>query len=76
MDRETVFKILEKLIAINTANPPGNEKAAAEYLYGLFCEEEISARIQDLGNNRANLTASYGNGEPEIIFCEIGRAHV
>ncbi|WP_285824085.1 M20 family metallopeptidase [Schaedlerella arabinosiphila] len=69
MDRETVFKILEKLIAINTANPPGNEKAAAEYLYELFCEEKISARIQDLGNNRANLTASYGNGEPEIIFC-------
>lgn len=69
MDRETVFKILEKLIAINTANPPGNEKAAAKYLYGLFRGEQISARIEDLGGHRANLIASYGNGDPEIIFC-------
>ncbi len=69
MDRETVFEILERLIAIDTSNPPGNEKAAAEYLYQLFSEERISVRIQDLGDHRANLTASYGNGGPEIIFC-------
>lgn len=69
MEKELVFNILENLIAVNTTNPPGNEKAAAEYLYRLFEMEGIRAHIQDLGGNRANLTASYGQGEPEIIFC-------
>lgn len=69
MDKGLVFQILENLIAIDTSNPPGNEKAAAEYLYNLFSAEGICAWIQDLGENRANLTASYGSGGPEIIFC-------
>lgn len=69
MDKELVFEILENLITIDTSNPPGNEKAAAEYLYELFSKEGICAQIEDLGGNRANLTASYGSGAPEIIFC-------
>ena len=44
-DRTDGIEILRHLIAINTVNPPGKEKAAAEYLaellapYG-FCKSE------------------------------------
>lgn len=69
MCKKLVFEILEDLIRINTSNPPGNEKTAVEYLYRLFLKYGITMKIQDLGNNRANLIASYGGDGPEIIFC-------
>lgn len=69
MNKKLVYEILEQLIQIDTSNPPGNEKMAAEYLHDLFHANQIPTRIQDLGNNRANIIASYGEGEPEIIFC-------
>lgn len=69
MNKELVFKILEELIKIDTTNPPGNEKNAVEYLQQLFLEYDIYTEVQNLGNNRANLIASYGVAEPEIIFC-------
>ncbi len=64
-----VFDILENLIAIDTSNPPGNERQAAEYLCRLFDTAGIDARLQDLGENRANLIAAYGEGERELLFC-------
>lgn len=69
MEKELVFEILEELIKIDTANPPGNEKAAAEYLYRLFSKYGIEAELWDLGNHRANLTVSCGGEEPELMFC-------
>lgn len=69
MNKKLVLDILEKLIGINTSNPPGNERMAAQYLYELFESEQIQTQIQELGNNRANLIATYGDGDPEIVFC-------
>lgn len=69
MDKKLVYEILEELIKIDTSNPPGNEKRAAQYLADLFERNQIQTEIQDLGNNRANVVAHYGNGEPEMIFC-------
>ncbi len=69
MDKKLIFEIFKELVEIDTTNPPGNEKRAAEYLYNLFDENGIKAEIQDLGNGNANLIASYGEKTPEIIFC-------
>lgn len=69
MNKKFVYEILEELIKIDTTNPPGNEKRAAEYLYELFTINNIDAEIQELGENKANLIASYGEGEPEVVFC-------
>lgn len=69
MNKKLVYEILEGLIKIDTSNPPGNEKKAAEYLAELFRANHIQTEIQDLGNNRANVIASYGESEPELIFC-------
>lgn len=70
MSEKVVFEILEELIKIDTTNPPGNEQEAVEYLRKIFGEyPEIRIEIQELGNNRANLIASYGTEGPELIFC-------
>lgn len=69
MNRKLAIQILEELIQIDTTNPPGNEKKAAEYLQSLFRSHHILAEIQDLGGGRANLVASYGGEGPEVILC-------
>jgi acetylornithine deacetylase/succinyl-diaminopimelate desuccinylase-like protein len=51
---------LSAYLAINTANPPGNELAAARFLERLLAREGIEAQILDtaeLGPGRANLYA-------------------
>lgn len=69
MKEKTGIEILKKLITLDTSNPPGNEKPAAEYIrellspYGFLCE------VQDLGGGRANLIAKLGTGMgPELML--------
>jgi len=58
---ETV-RDLSAYLAVNTANPPGNELAAARFLQQLLARDGIDAQILDtaeLGPGRANLYARY-----------------
>ncbi len=67
--RSDCITILNDLIAINTANPPGNEKPAAEYLAGILEPYGFRCLVQDLGENRANLIAEIGKKDgPELLF--------
>lgn len=50
---------LQKLIQINTTNPPGNELAAARYLAELARENGLHAEIQETAEGRGNLLISY-----------------
>jgi acetylornithine deacetylase/succinyl-diaminopimelate desuccinylase-like protein len=53
---------LSAYLAVNTANPPGNELAAARFLQQLLAKDGIEAQILDtaeLGPGRANLYARY-----------------
>ena len=68
-DEKDCIEILKKLIAFNTVNPPGNEKPAAVYLADLLGKYGFYCRVQDLGNNRANLIAEAGAKDgPEFMF--------
>lgn len=64
-------QILSGYIRINTTNPPGNEKAGAEYLARILQREGIDAQILDedaLGPGRANLYARLrGDGSKRAI---------
>jgi acetylornithine deacetylase/succinyl-diaminopimelate desuccinylase-like protein len=64
-------KVLSDYLRVNTANPPGNELAAARFLKGILDREGIEARILDtteLGAGRANLYARLrGNGTKKAI---------
>lgn len=63
------LKLFQELMALDTINPPGNEKRAADYLYQVFSEAGIPCEVQELGDNRANFIAECGSGEPVLEFC-------
>lgn len=62
---------LSEYLQINTTNPPGNERAAAEFLKRILDREGIAAQILDeneLGAGRVNLYARLrGNGTKKAI---------
>ncbi len=49
--------ILQDYLRIDTTNPPGRERAAADFLQRLFEREGIESRVYDLGDGRANVLA-------------------
>ena len=57
------LEIFEALMAQDTINPPGNEKRGALCLKEIFDREGIPCEVQDLGDNRANFIASFGEGD-------------
>lgn len=69
--RDEATRILSEYIRINTTNPPGNEKAGAEFLARILEREGIEAQVLDeevLGAGRANLYARLrGDGSKRAI---------
>jgi acetylornithine deacetylase/succinyl-diaminopimelate desuccinylase-like protein len=67
--RDEVTDLLQRLIRVDTTNPPGNETAAAEllrdYLEASGIECELIARVPE----RANLVARIPGGDgPSLLF--------
>lgn len=62
------MEILTELIGIDTVNPPGNERNAAVFLCSLLEKHGFRCEVQELGDNRANVIASLGEGAPELMF--------
>jgi acetylornithine deacetylase/succinyl-diaminopimelate desuccinylase-like protein len=59
----------QKLVRINTTNPPGNETPVAEYVKKVLEKEGISAELLALDPKRANLVARIrGNGSKRPIL--------
>lgn len=62
--------VLEKLTAINTVNPPGNEHAAVLYLAELLKGSPFACEVQDVAPGRSNLLAKFfGRPGPELVLC-------
>src|SRR6476646_3186936 len=49
--------ILQEYLRIDTTNPPGHERAAADFFQRVFEKEGIESRVYDLGGDRANVLA-------------------
>ena len=62
------LEIFEALMAQDTINPPGNEKRGALCLKEIFGREGIPCEVQDLGDNRANFIASFGEGDKILEY--------
>ena len=68
IERETL-EHFQAILRIDTRNPPGNERRAAEYLKSVFDREGIPAEIIALDSNRANVVARLkGNGRKRPIL--------
>ena len=66
--RELVTTLLSELIQLDTINPPGNEKIAADYV-GKFCTARgIPFKTYDPGENRTSLIAEIGTGQSPRLF--------
>lgn len=69
LDNQSAVALLLKILAINTANPPGNEKDLALVLERFLADQGFETCLDDLGNNRANLTARLrGTGQCKALF--------
>jgi succinyl-diaminopimelate desuccinylase len=70
IDHDAAVRLLTDCVRLQTVNPPGNEKLAAAWLGHELSNMGLSPTIQDLGDNRANITAVLpGTGEkPALVF--------
>jgi succinyl-diaminopimelate desuccinylase len=70
IDPDAAVRLLRECVRLPTVNPPGDEKIAADWLAGLLEQRGFSPRVDDLGDNRANVTAVLqGTGEkPALVF--------
>jgi len=70
VQEEAVVKMLQKVIQINSTNPPGNEKELAIWLSEFFRQAGLDPNLIEYENNRANLVVRIpGSGElPALIF--------
>ena len=62
-------RLLQKLIRIDTSNPPGNETLVAEYVSQILAAEGIDSEIYALDPARGNLVARLrGNGSKAPVL--------
>jgi succinyl-diaminopimelate desuccinylase len=70
IDRDAAVRLLTECVNLETVNPPGNEKLAAEWLAQQCARIGLAPIVDDLGANRANVMAVLkGSGEkPALVF--------
>ena len=61
---EEATRLLSELLKIDTTNPPGNERAAAEHLQRYFAAEGIESEILEKAPGRSNLLARLKGSRP------------
>ncbi len=67
--RAEVTDLLQRLIRVDTTNPPGNETAAAELLRDYLAASGVACELVAKVPERANLVARIpGGGGPSLLF--------
>lgn len=67
--RSEVTDLLQRLIRVDTTNPPGNETAAAELLRDYLAENGVESQLIAKVPERANLVARIpGSGGPSLLL--------
>jgi succinyl-diaminopimelate desuccinylase len=70
IDHDAAIRLLIECVKLRTINPPGNEKLAADWMAEQLRHRGFNPRVDDLGENRANITTVLqGTGEkPALVF--------
>ena len=66
--KELVFELLERMIAADTTNPPGNEAQAARYIGERLRQEGFQVNYQRVAEGRENVIASVGDSSAKEII--------
>ncbi len=61
---EETTRLLSELLQIDTTNPPGNERAAAEHLQRYFAQYDIECELLEKEPGRTNLLARLRGSRP------------
>jgi len=67
-ERRGMIRLLSKLIAADTTNPPGNEWKAAKVVERFFRKNKIRYRVFEKKKGRTNIIGYMGKGKPRIII--------
>ncbi len=66
---EAIEALASDLVAIDTSNPPGKEKACAEYIVEWFDERDIDANLVETPDpDRPQVGAEVGAGSPSVVL--------
>jgi acetylornithine deacetylase/succinyl-diaminopimelate desuccinylase-like protein len=68
VSKEEITNWLQKLIRIDTTNPPGNELQAVDYIREIFDQEGIEYEVLAKEDSRANLSAQYPGDSPARLL--------
>ncbi|MGI5920962.1 MAG: M20 family metallopeptidase [Syntrophomonadaceae bacterium] len=69
LDKEEAVKFLQKILQYDTTNPPGNEKALAQYIADTLENFGIKSHLDMLADQRANVVGCLpGSGERKTLL--------
>lgn len=64
-----VTEVLEKLVSIDTTNPPGNEKDLSDWIAGYLAPYGFEIEQPSCGENRTSLIAKFRRGDgPKLVL--------
>ncbi len=67
--REELSELIADLVRIETENPPGNERACAEFIVDWFESHDIEATLVDEPyEDRPQAVATVGEGDPTLVL--------
>jgi len=67
--QQTTVELLQQLIRFDTVNPPGNERAAQEYLAGVLSAAGFACELLGRTPERPNLVARLDGPAPGPVLC-------
>ncbi|MFC7157090.1 M20 family metallopeptidase [Halomarina halobia] len=69
ISQEDVQRLVAALVSIETENPPGNERACAEYIVDWFADRRIDADlIEEPYEDRPQVAVRIGDGDPTLVL--------
>ncbi len=69
MNASDAILLTQKLVSMNSVNPPGNEAPVVEFIAELLAEKGFDIKIIHYGENRSHLVAKKGNpSNKPVVF--------
>src|SRR3989338_2576257 len=65
INRQRLIKLTQKLIRINSENPPGNEREIVSFLRDYLAAFGLKSRTYEFAKGRPNIIALLKSGEPK-----------
>ena len=61
-------RLMKDMVKFDTSNAPGNERPLAEYIADILRQEGFEIEVQVVAENRANMIASFGQSDRNLIL--------